>query len=79
VNPLLKVDVEVDATDTNTKAEGTRSVKRGETLKMIHGKQAGETRTADVHYLSIVLSTSHYHRTSLSGKAPEKLKNRMAN
>jgi len=48
VNPLLKVDLEVDATDTNTKAEGTRSVKRGETLKMVHGKQAGETRTADV-------------------------------
>lgn len=48
MNPLLKVDLEVDATDTNTKAEGTRSVKRGETLKMVHGKQAGETRTADV-------------------------------
>ena len=48
MNPLLKVDLDVDATDTNTKAEGTRSVKRGETLKMVHGKQAGETRTADV-------------------------------
>ena len=45
---LLKVDLDVDATDTNTKAEGTRSVKRGETLKMVHGKQAGETRRADV-------------------------------
>lgn len=43
-----KVDLDVDATDTNTKAEGTRSVKRGETLKMVHGKQAGETRTTDV-------------------------------
>lgn len=42
------VRVDIDATDTNTKVEGTRSVKRGETLKMVHGKQAGETRTADV-------------------------------
>tara|TARA_B110000008_G_scaffold279035_1_gene324623 strand:- start:4848 stop:5069 length:222 start_codon:yes stop_codon:yes gene_type:complete len=32
---LLKLELDVDATDTNTKAEGTRSVKRGETTLRI--------------------------------------------
>ena len=32
---LLKVDLDIDATDTNTKAEGTRSVKHDETTVRI--------------------------------------------
>ena len=32
---LLKVDLDIDATDTNTKAEGTRSVKHAKTTVRI--------------------------------------------